>query len=79
MEKRCRNLDGNLSTVQTYKQILISLNKLCLQLHLSLQGRARVATSELTVAELKEDGVKKLLEKFDSLFLHGIGRRSLGV
>jgi len=51
-------------------------SKQALAIHLALQGRARVAASELTVAELKaEDGVKKLLEKLDSLFLHEIGRR----
>ena len=39
-------------------------SKQALAIHLALQGRARLAASELSVAELKEeDGVKKLLEK----------------
>ena len=45
-------------------------------IHLSLTGRARVASSELSIDILKaKDGVKKLLEKLDALFLHDAGRR----
>ena len=50
--------------------------KQALAIHLSLTGRARVASSELSIDILKaKDGVKKLLEKLDALFLHDAGRR----
>ena len=50
--------------------------KHALAIHLSLTGRARIASSEIELAVLKsENGVKKLIEKLDSLFLPDKGRR----
>ena len=44
--------------------------KQAISIHLSLSGRARKATSELTKAELNSDnGVKTLLDKLDRVFL----------
>ena len=44
--------------------------KLASAIHLSLTGKARVASSELTVDELcAEDGVKTLMTKLDGIFL----------
>ena len=43
--------------------------KRALALHLSLTGRARVATSELELSQMQvATGVKTLLEKLDGLF-----------
>ena len=54
----------------------LDVKKQALAIHLSLTGRARVATSELQVAVLNsESGVDKLLEKLDELFLPDKGRR----
>ena len=51
-------------------------NKQALAIHLSLSGRARTASSEIELAVLKsKDGVKRLLDKLDSLFLADKGRR----
>ena len=48
----------------------ISENKHAIVVHLSLSGRARAASSELSVEELKSDsGFKKLIEKLDRVFL----------
>ena len=53
----------------------LSEDKRALAIHLSLTGRARTASSEIEVAVLKsKDGVKKILEKLDSLFLPDKGR-----
>lgn len=50
--------------------------KQALAIHLSLDGRARQASSELDLGVLKkDDGVDKLLEKLDGLFLVDKGRR----
>ena len=50
--------------------------KRALAIHLSLTGRARVASSELSIDILKaKDGVKKLLDKLDALFLLDAGRQ----
>ena len=50
--------------------------KQALAIHLSLEGRARLASSEITIAELEsDDGVKSLLTKLDGLFLADAGRR----
>lgn len=50
--------------------------KQALAIHLSLTGRARVASSELDPDVLKqEDGVEQLLVKLDGLFLVDKGRR----
>ena len=44
--------------------------KMAIAIHLSLNGRARKASSELTANELKaDDGTKTLLEKLDRVFL----------
>ena len=44
--------------------------KMAIAIHLSLTGRARKASSELTANELKaENGTKTLLEKLDRVFL----------
>ncbi|KAK3884890.1 hypothetical protein Pcinc_010864 [Petrolisthes cinctipes] len=54
----------------------IPKNKQALAIHLSLDGRARVASSELEVAVLESDGgVEALLKKLDGLFLVDKGRR----
>ena len=54
----------------------LSEDKRALAIHLSLTGRARTASSEIEVAVLKsKDGVNKILEKLDSLFLPDKGRR----
>ena len=45
-------------------------------IHLSLTGRARVASSEIGIDDLKKkDGVNLLITKLDSLFLADQGRR----
>lgn len=50
--------------------------KQALAIHLSLSGRARVASSEIEVEVLKRsDGVEVLLRKLDGLFLQDKGRR----
>ena len=50
--------------------------KLGLALHMALEGRAQIASSELTIAQLKHnDGVDKILEKLDAIFLPETGRR----
>ena len=51
-------------------------DKRALAIHLSLSGRARIASSEIELAVLKsENGVKCRIEKLDSLFLPDKGRR----
>ena len=51
-------------------------SKQALALHLSLSGRAREASTEIPISNLKaDDGVDKLMEKLDSLFLLDKGRR----
>ena len=51
-------------------------SKRAMAIHLSLDGRARIASSELSKEELKkENGVKTLLDKLDGLFLPEKGRR----
>ena len=51
-------------------------NKQALAIHLQLCGRARIASSELSIDDLKKDnGVQILIEKLDSIFLHDKGRR----
>ena len=51
-------------------------DKRALAIHLSLTGRARTASSEIELAVLKsEHGVKRLIEKLDSLVLPDKGRR----
>ena len=50
--------------------------KQALAIHLTLSGRARVASSELDVEELeKADGLKKLIDKLDAVFLADKGQR----
>ena len=50
--------------------------KQALAIHLSLSGKARVASSELGIADLKTDtGVETLLRKLDEIFLADKGRR----
>ena len=45
-------------------------SKMAIAIHLSLSGRARKASSELTAAQLNADnGAKTLLEKLDRVFL----------
>ena len=54
--------------------------KQAIAIHLSLSGRARVASSEINAEDLKKDtGVATLLEKLDTLFLADKGRRQFGV
>lgn len=58
----------------------LAVEKRALAIHLSLTGKARTASSELTVAQLKHaDGVKTLLEKLDELFLQDKGRRQFSL
>ena len=46
--------------------------KQALAMHLSLTGRARVASSEIKVADLKtENGVETLLGRLDKVFFKG--------
>ena len=50
--------------------------KQALVVHLSLSGRAKNASGELELAVLeKDDGLQKLIEKLDSIFLPEKGRR----
>ena len=50
--------------------------KQALAIHLGLTGRARMASSEISVAELgKDTGVTTLIDKLDGLFLQDKGRR----
>ena len=50
--------------------------KRALAIHLSLTGRARIASSEMEIAELEhDDGVKNLMIKLDGIFLSDKGRR----
>ena len=45
-------------------------NKQALALHLSLEGKARAASSQITLADLKkEDGLQDVIKKLDELFL----------
>ena len=45
-------------------------NKVAIAVHLSLSGRARQATSELSVDDLKsEDGISRLIAKLDRVYL----------
>lgn len=54
----------------------IAKKKQALAIHLSLSGRARVATSEIEVSDLEGDnGVETILKKLDDLFLVDKGRR----
>ena len=49
-------------------------------IHLSLAGRARTASSELSVANLKkETGVDILIAKLDATFLPNKGRQQFSV
>ena len=51
-------------------------SKQALAIHLGLTGRARMATSEIPVAQLSSnDGVKTLIAKLDGLFLVDKERR----
>ena len=48
----------------------ISRTKMAIAVHLSLTERARKATSELSMDELKsEDGIDNLLKKLDRVFM----------
>ena len=59
-----------------YELTTLEKSKRALAIHLSLTGRARLASSEITVADLKKDtGVTTLLEKLDNLFLPDKSRR----
>ena len=54
----------------------IPKKKQALAIHLSLDGRARVATSEIEVGDLESDtGVETILKKLDEIFLVDKGRR----
>ena len=54
----------------------IDAEKRALAIHLSLTGRARVASSEIGIEDLKKkDGVNVLIKKLDSLFLADQGCR----
>lgn len=58
----------------------IAKSKRALAIHLSLEGRARAASSEIPVADLnKENGVDTLLGKLDGLFMLDKGRRQFTV
>ena len=50
--------------------------KQALAIHLSLEGRARLASSEIKVEDLESDGgVNTLLDKLDGFFLADAGCR----
>ena len=54
--------------------------KQALAMHLSLNGRARIASSEISVDSLKnENGVDTLINKLDKVFLKDEGRRQFAV
>ena len=58
----------------------LDVKKRALAIHLSLTGRARIASSELEVSDLKKDnGVNILLAKLDGIFLAEKGRRQFAV
>ncbi|KAK4318184.1 hypothetical protein Pmani_010794 [Petrolisthes manimaculis] len=57
----------------------LSKKQQALAIHLSLDGRARISTSELEVDALEsDDGVKTILEKLDGLFLVDKGYTGTG-
>ena len=54
----------------------LTASKQALAIHLSLSGRARNASSEISLTDLeKENGVDNLLKKLDTIFLPEIGHR----
>ena len=54
----------------------LSVEKRALAVHLSLTGRARAASSEIEISELKKmEGVDTIIAKLDNLFLADKGRR----
>ena len=54
----------------------LDAEKQALAIHLGLTGRARMASSELSVQELSDkNGVKTLMTKLDGMFLQDKGRR----
>ena len=54
----------------------LKVNKQALAIHLTLTGKARLATSEIKAEDLnKDDGVALVLKKLDELFLKDTGRR----
>lgn len=57
----------------------IEKNKQALAIHLVLTGKARQASTEISITELNSDnGVDKLIEKLDDLFLLDESRRQFG-
>ena len=68
---------------ETRKTKLLWWNKLsslpeaekALTFHLSLTGRAEIASANIPDEELEKDGVKKILEKLDPIFLPDIWQR----
>ena len=57
----------------------LTKHKQALAVHLNLSGRARLASSELTIEELSaENGISILIAKLDKLFLADKGRRQFG-
>ena len=58
----------------------LAVTKMALAVHLTLNGRARVASAELGQAILgKADGLDKLLEKLDTLFLKDKSTRQYSI
>lgn len=74
-------VDGAYETWKTDVEIWIKLTDLekpkqALAIHLSLEGRARIASSEISADVLNsDDGVKVLINKLDGIFLADAGRR----
>ena len=55
----------------------LTKTKQALAIHLSFNGRARIASSEINITKLKIDtGVKTYIEKLDGLILSDKGRRN---
>ena len=54
----------------------LAVEKKGLAIHMALTGRAQIASSELTIAQLKaEGGAQAVLDKLDAVFLPEAGRR----
>ena len=76
------------SNYETWKQDIeiwseltnLPKTKRALAIHLSLAGRARTASSELSIADLKQEiGVDILIAKLNAIFLPDKGRRQFSV
>ena len=75
--------DPDTMEYETWKTKLLRWNKLsslpeaekALTFHLSLTGRAEIASANIPDEELEKDGVKKILEKLDPIYMPDIWQR----